>query len=214
MPAVHFTCPQCAHPLGSGQPIAPGKHLRCPHCGTNFRAGLANETGTIAHPGRGILLAWLVFGGVIFLMGGGIGLAVRFKNKPAEPPSVDLASKEGEAFADRRTLKADPPPPPVPTDPPPVRRPASHIDPLVDPPNSDSPPPLPAPPSPPRRADNPVPPKPTPSPQRPESVRSEAPQVHWLPAPEQVKVDKAIDRGVEFLRRQPGTRLASPPCRR
>ncbi len=204
MPAAHFTCPRCAHLLRSDQPIAPGKHLRCPHCRTSFRAGLANETGTIVRPGRGILLAWLVFGGAVLLMGGGIGLAMRFHNKPKRPPSVDLVSKDDDSFADRRTLEAAPPPPPAPvsTAPQPVRRPAPPIDPLVDPPNSASPPPLPAPPSPPRRADNSATPKSTPPPQRPESVRSEEPQVHWLPAPEQFKVDKAIDRGVEFLRRQ------------
>jgi len=203
MPAARFTCPRCAHHLHTDSSIADGKHLRCPHCGTSFLSKAEYERGAISHSGRGILLAWLVFGGVILLLGGGIGLAVRFNNKPEQPQFTDVAAKEEDSPATRRTTEADslPPPSPVSPEPPPVRRPAPRIDPLVDPPNVDSPPPLPAPPSPPRRADNP-PPQPKPAAQPAEPVRKEVPQVHWLPAAEQLRVNKAIDRGVEFLRRQ------------
>jgi hypothetical protein len=181
-------------------------------------------------PGQGILLAWLIFAGLVLLAGGGLGLAVFVNNKPQPRPMAadDVPSEATLAVLPRRQ-EIDPSPAAAPApgvrrtepsvDPAPAPPPAPATDPVVQPPRRTQPPPLPtpppepAPPAPPKEAPPSAEKTPTPQPEKlhppqPEKLaatraaRESAPQVHWLPPDVQRRVDGTIDRGVEFLRRQ------------
>lgn len=210
MLAVHLTCPRCLRSLRSNRLIAPGEMLRCPHCGVSFRAGLdAPAANAASNPGPGVhsaLAAWLVFAVVLLLAFGGLVVAV-LVSKRAAPPAAAMAEARGavstpdvpSAPKERADAPAaDPPPPPLPVDPPPQPKP-----------RLDPPPAHPTPPPPPLPEPTPAPPPARPTPPKSENLRSrpaptanEAPQVHWLPPRAQRHVDRAIDGGVEYLRRQ------------
>ncbi len=213
MLTVHLSCPCCSHNLRSHRPIAPGQTVRCPHCGSSFRAGCSSTSES--RRGAGILLAWLLFANLLLLAVGGIALvaAIGKRERPQDamamggaseprPSGSGVDSPVREKINQDRSLtvaaptRIDPPPAPPSK---PAAAPDARPNPPADPPK---PPPLPEPP---RRS--PQPPPPTKErPAEPEPPRApkrhETPQVHWLPAPIQNQVDRSIDRGVEFLRRR------------
>lgn len=177
--------------------------------------------------GHGVLLAWLIFAGAILLAGGGLGLAVLVNNRPGQRETpADIAQAEGVALMiprirDARLPGTDTTAPtvrrPASVDPVPAGPPASSADRVVRLPQRDAPPPLPKPAEPtppaapkektpqfekPRPPESKETPRPAERPRAPRSVRPESPQVSWLPPDTQKRVDRTIDRGVEFLRRQ------------
>jgi hypothetical protein len=90
MLTVHLSCPCCSRNLRCQRLIAPGERLRCPKCGSWFRAGSLSETGTATAPrrGKGILLAWLVFISFLLLSGGSIAVLASLGNR-AKPQGDD-----------------------------------------------------------------------------------------------------------------------------
>ncbi len=162
--------------------------------------------------GHGILWGWMLFAGFLLLTGAGLGCAVLVGNRSQPQDSPAVATNEEAPPLDPPSLPSEridipasePPPPPAkaaparkptPPTPAPVRNP---------PPAPPTPPPLPAP----VRAE---PPRPQPAKEdapkaeilrAPTPAREDAPQVRWLPPGVQPRVDRAIDNGVEFLRRQ------------
>ncbi|HTU89833.1 MAG TPA: hypothetical protein VMF69_07040 [Gemmataceae bacterium] len=206
MLTVQLSCPCCSHNLRSHRPIAPGQPLRCPHCGSSFRAGCSDSI----EPRRryGILLAWLLFANLLLLAGGILAiLATIGKRERAQEALADSGISQprpSESDAANRSLTVaapipvHPPPPPAPPSKP-APTPDTRRDLPADPPK---PPPLPEPP---RRQEGPKVPakeKPAEPEERRAPDRREEPQLHWLPPNIQKQVDRSIDRGVEFLRRQ------------
>jgi len=223
MLATRFTCPHCAHHLHSDHSLAAGMHVKCPHCGTHFRATPAGAKRTGTDPGRGILLAWLLFLALLMLVGGGILLTITLSNKE-EPQqgSADIPEPKTALLTPSSTPPVDPPVPPatraktIPR--PTVKEPAEDTPPSlpVPPPRTeparprvDTPPQLPSVPQgkqEPAEPPQPKPPKqpdPIPRPAKPSlPARMEAPQIHWLLPRERRLVDKAVDHGIAFLRRE------------
>jgi DNA-directed RNA polymerase subunit RPC12/RpoP len=211
MLTVHLSCPNCSRNLLCHRLIAPGERLRCPHCGGQFRAGIDDAPQSVAKPrrGHGILLAWLLFANLLLLAGGGIAIAVAVGNRrsesqlpSSEPSHAQLAAQNSELRTPMNLEDSDhptaPPAPAAPADKP-TPSPDPHPNLAVDPPK---PPPLPAPPRREPERTNPAKEKPS----EPEKLHApaprETPQVHWLPPSIQKRVDRSIDNGVEFLRRQ------------
>ena len=171
--------------------------------------------------GHGILLAWLIFASVILLAGAGLGLAVFVNNRPARPETpADIARVEDVPRTQAASLPDGGAVPPAVRHPAPTvdsKPPAPPTDRVVRLPQRDNPPPLPkpvepTPAAPPKKtapqAEKKRAPERNEPPRQPERltaprpVRQDAPQVSWLPAETQKQVDRTIDRGVEFLRRQ------------
>jgi len=215
MLTVHLSCPCCSRALLSHRLIAPGERLRCPKCGSWFRAGGSGESGTVTAPrrGRGILLAWLVFIGFVLLSGGGIAVLASLGNrekgqgdefvgwaKSSRPTTPSPVGPEDSAHpTPAPTIIAAPAAPSGPLPRNPAPSPAPLRNPPADPPK---PPPLPELP---RRQPEPTTPakeKPAEPAKPPTPARREEPEIHWLPANIQKQVDRSIDRGIEFLRRR------------
>jgi hypothetical protein len=213
MLVVQLTCPHCVHILRCKRLIAPGERLRCPHCGVSFRAGIDGPPNSgapiAAEPvrGPGILLAWMLFAALLLFVGGGFAIAVKMSNRSRSDESPTRVAEEVKVGPTEQAPPSERIEPPVPDVPAP---PASDIPPSppAAPPRDvkvDPPPPPPLPP-PPREVPRPTPPKARPAepekPRAPAPTRREAPQVRWLPAHVQRQVDRSVDNGVEYLRRQ------------
>ncbi len=216
MLTVHLSCPRCSRNLRSHRLIAPGDRLRCPKCGSWFRAGSSSETDTATQPrrGHGILLAWLVFLSFLLLSGGSIAVLASLGNrtKPqgdefvawaeSSRPTTSLSVGLEDSAHATPTTPTTPVAPAAPAAPPPSK-PAPPPAPLRSPPaDPPKPPPLPELP---RRQPEPTAPskeKPAEPVKPPTPPRREEPEIHWLPANVQKQVDRCIDRGVEFLRRR------------
>jgi hypothetical protein len=205
MPVVQLTCPRCVHSIRCHRLIAPGERLRCPHCSASFRAGI-DEPPRDEGPsrGRGIVMAWTFFAAVLLLLFAGLTIAVVFKNRTRADESLARAAPEEAASIPGPVSPSEPAPPPVSEKPP--APPPSKPAPAGDPPpvkRDPPPPPLPAPPKPkPRPQSDKTPPAQPEKIHAPAPPRKEAPQVRWLPPRVQRQVDRAIDNGVEYLRRR------------
>lgn len=214
MLTVHLNCPLCRRSLRCQRLIAPGERLRCPHCRGVFQAGI-DEPVRNPEPGkqavRSALAGWLLFATFLLLAGGGFGIAVAVTSRapreetPAPSPNEpELAITSNPVPSDRIEPPA-PPSPVVPEPTVPARKSSPPPAPLPPPPDEKpKPPPLPAPP---RREPQPTKPR-TEKPADPEklhapaSSRPDTENLHWLPPHIQKQVDRSIDGGIEFLRRQ------------
>ncbi|HTU22676.1 MAG TPA: hypothetical protein VMG10_31845, partial [Gemmataceae bacterium] len=150
--------------------------------------------------------AWLVFAAFLLLAGGGFAIAVAVGNRSSEFQVLSSESTHSELRTQNSELCEAHPTnatPPAPDAPPskPVPRPDPPRDSPMDAPK---PPPLPTPPRRETERTKPAKKKPAKLEKLPDPVSSpdEAPQVHWLPPHIQKHVDRAIDNGVEYLRRQ------------
>ncbi len=217
MLTVHLSCPCCSRNLRSHRLITPGERLRCPHCGSRFRAGGSDENGHTPQPrrGRGILLAWSLFAGFLLLSGGSIALLMAIDSR-AQPQSENEdrrvrneATKSNPPLLTLQTpfVTPDSAPPTAPdaasAPAAPPSKPAPSPIPLRTPPaDPPKPPPLPEPPRPQFESPAPAKEKPAEPEKRHVPDRTERPQLHWLPPNLQKQVDRSIDHGVEFLRRR------------
>ncbi|HTU18689.1 MAG TPA: hypothetical protein VMG10_11560 [Gemmataceae bacterium] len=216
MLTVHLSCPCCTHTLRCRRLIAPGERLRCPHCGDQFRAGIDEPTSKaeigkqdekpVLHSALG---AWLVFAVLLLLAGGGIATAIAFSKRggpeeatthassPSERDRVSTPSVSRGALTRPRSPSPAPSAPPRKSSPPPNPLPTPSAD-------VPKPPPLPSPPR--KESERTKPAKKKPAKLEklpdPEATPTEAPQIHWLPPYIQKHVDRSIDNGVEYLRRQ------------
>jgi hypothetical protein len=218
MPTVHLSCPRCSHNIRCHRLIAPGERLRCPHCGSWFRAGGSDGAEAAAEPrrGHGILLAWLLFVGFLLLSGGSLAILAALGNRTGpQSENEEWGVRSEETKADSLLLTPHSslltPHSALPTDAPaapaaPSSKPAPSPQPRRNPP-ADPPKPAPLPELPRRQAEQPPPAKekPTEPKKLPAPGRREEPQLHWLPPNVRKQVDRSIDRGVEFLRRQQHT---------
>jgi hypothetical protein len=213
MLTVNLGCPCCSSNLRYRRLIAPGEQLRCPHCGSWFRAGNFGKTGAslFQHRGSGILWAWLLFAVLLLGFGGSIAflLAIGKRSRPleAEPvgwvessrPAGDrMVGLEDSTHPTVTTTRSTPQAPAVPPSKP-TPAPVSSRNSPADPPK---PPPLPEPRRRPREQATPAKDKPTEPSKTRDSDGQEAPKFHWLPPNIQKQVDRSVDKGVEFLRRR------------
>ena len=215
MLTVHLNCPRCTRSLRCNRLIALGERLRCPYCGGQFHAGIdkptpSAERGTQKNKSalRSALAGWLLFAALLLLAGGGFALAVAF-SKRARTEDAALAASGAATVRERRPDRSLTVAAPTQSVPPAPAAPPSKPVPPPDPPRN-SPVDAPKPP-----------PLPTPSRREPEQTKSakkkpakleklpdpvpagdEAARVHWLPPHIQKHVDRSIDNGVEYLRRQ------------
>ncbi len=211
--ASKIVCPNCTKALKLSQPPAVGKRLRCPQCGCPFTVS-ANDVGDVpaapstmmraapmtisahtppplpsapasaedgaAPPSRGLLLAGIL-GGLVLLLGGAAGLALYFANRAT--PGAQQASNDsnkndkpsGTADGGRKADdKTDQGP----------DRPSGPREETIRPTGYEAPRPKPP--------DDPT----TPISHEPVVTRSS------LSAEDQARVNKAIERGVDFLKIQ------------
>jgi hypothetical protein len=198
MLTVQLTCPLCSRILRCQRLIAPGERLRCSHCGGQFRAGTAPAPSEAR---RGALLGWLLFANLLVLAGVGLTVAIVFSQRGrADNAAAQAVNTIPSAPAEESTPSAriEPPPPAPLLAPPPA--PASKPTPPSDPP----PPPLPEPPRPQTKPSPPAKEKKTEPEKRraPASPRRETSPAPWLPVPVQKQVERSLEGGIEFLRRE------------
>lgn len=209
MPTVQLTCPACRRLLRCHRLIAPGERLRCPYCKGPFLAG-ANAAGpSAAPPRRSALLGWLLFANLLAIVGSIFAVVLVFNHRAH---SDDAAAHAANAIPSPPRQEATPSerlePPPTPLAPPPIAAPSKpppSPDPLRLPlPEPPPPPPLPSPPSRPTKTTTPVKAK-TPEAEKvqpPAPSRREATATTWLPPALQQHVERSLEGGIEYLRRQ------------
>jgi hypothetical protein len=210
-----LACPKCSTTLKAKQGVAAGARVRCPRCGTAFVAGSSVAPPPMPRPGepttssnRGVVLA-IIVGGLLLLAGGGVGLALMFSGggassnrddkqanrdkdgKERVQPAPNVASNDSTPRTDAAVPRDN------------AARPGDGIvlprD-LASPPRDQAAPrdqatakdkPAPAPDK--DRATEPKePPKP---------VVEEPLDRNPLPKEEQDRVNKAVEKGVAFLKR-------------
>jgi hypothetical protein len=216
-------CPRCALPLQSNKPFATGQQLRCPRCTLAFLApgpqaapeppglswlpapapaadafdlplDLPAAPEPAAPPRRrgtgwvGILLGLLLLAGALavgMLMHSG-GTSLPAPELAAAAPSPEPSPTPASAPAGPTSPK--PPQAKAPASPPPL---PDRQSPAPSPPKKSKPPQ--AKPKPPAPAE----PEPLPAPKAKDS-----PVKGWLPDPEQRRVDEAMIRAIEYLKRR------------
>lgn len=185
MPTTSLTCPRCRRPLPADRPFPAGSPLSCPSCAASFGPPAPPAAPSPALSGRTLAL-WVVgLGGVLLLLiAATVALAVLFREgKPSPTPVAEVVSPSAATLPSAS--------PDSPAGPPAETPPAS--------------PRAPEPPAPPK-ANDPVGPRPQPmAPSPPPSKAAKdppPPPKTWLPPEEQQKVDRAIDRGVLWLKRR------------
>jgi hypothetical protein len=219
MLATKVICPHCSKPLKTSKPLTVGHRVLCSRCGRSFAvrpdvlSGAANgaspspalvveqppRTSPVPRASAAAVEAlpavqpapapasvrqamWIgiVLGGLLLVMGATIGLVVFFATRPAPPDVSAQASTRTPEESGVGT--ANPPPADAPR---------------LLPPNDDGDPPPPLPdrgrqPEPPLLGDPPSLPTPAPEPER----------AAWLPPEEQEQVNKAIERGLQWLQKR------------
>ncbi|HVS34915.1 MAG TPA: prenyltransferase/squalene oxidase repeat-containing protein [Gemmataceae bacterium] len=187
MSTATITCPRCSSSLRTTQPFEEGSRFRCPGCGCTFAAGtqvgLPAAVGglrplppggddDVPHNSHGwTVLIGVVGLAVLLLVGAGAILAVKFLPQRDKAPVAEAPAPETPA-----------PPSADPSVPPPADAPAAVPD------KKDAP----------KRRPKPV----VLSSGDPPSLTPPEPSVQSvLPPDEQQKVNKAIERGVEWLRK-------------
>jgi hypothetical protein len=223
MPATRVTCPRCSAPLPARQTLATGRPTLCPACrisggaeavrsapapdwllAASSPAPAAEATAPAsrpedlrlvpAAPARRTAFLLSLPAGVILLLCGSTALALRFASGKDEPQQASIPAPVVESVPSPQPVS---PPIPAPATPAPLPVDKEDAPPPVDVKPPAPPPAPPAPPRPPLRVEGPPEPPPAPEP-----VAAPVGPRPWLPRGMQLDVNRAIDRGVTFLKPQ------------